>query len=200
MGGPGSGRWRRHIKRISVDDLPFILDINRWTQEGIIKAGNFLSGRWIWEDPKTGEEKSAIRFDVDCRDPFSPSLRLHYTITQKRTGEQVDVDYKIYLQTTCPHFGGKRWWFTCPGTVNGHPCSRRVGKLYAPPGARYFGCRHCHHLTYDTCLLSHNSDFVALGVPPGRLLRAIRMVRETNSGRKRPKSRQGRTRYWNGMP
>ena len=23
-----------------------------------------------------------------------------------------------------------------------------MGKLYLPPGGRYFGCRHCHDLTY----------------------------------------------------
>jgi hypothetical protein len=27
-------------------------------------------------------------------------------------------------------------------------CGRRVGKLYLPPVARYYGCRTCHDLTY----------------------------------------------------
>jgi hypothetical protein len=35
--------------------------------------------------------------------------------------------------------------------VNGRPCQRRVGKLYLPPGGRYYGCRHCHALTYTSC-------------------------------------------------
>jgi hypothetical protein len=26
-----------------------------------------------------------------------------------------------------------------------------VGKLYLPPHCRYFGCRHCHDLTYTSC-------------------------------------------------
>jgi pyruvate-formate lyase-activating enzyme len=26
-----------------------------------------------------------------------------------------------------------------------------VAKLYLPPGSRYFGCRHCHNLTYQSC-------------------------------------------------
>jgi hypothetical protein len=26
-----------------------------------------------------------------------------------------------------------------------------VGKLYLPPHARYFGCRHRHELTYTSC-------------------------------------------------
>ena len=28
------------------------------------------------------------------------------------------------------------------------PCGRRVGKLYLAPSGHYFGCRHCHELTY----------------------------------------------------
>jgi hypothetical protein len=35
-----------------------------------------------------------------------------------------------------------------------------VGKLFSPPGERYFGCRHCHDLTYTTCQRSHVDDRV----------------------------------------
>jgi hypothetical protein len=38
------------------------------------------------------------------------------------------------------------------------PCGRRVGKLYLPPGASYFGCRHCYELTYKSCQESHKLD------------------------------------------
>jgi hypothetical protein len=34
----------------------------------------------------------------------------------------------------------------------------RVGKLYLPLGSRYFGCRHCHELTYASCQESHKYD------------------------------------------
>jgi hypothetical protein len=33
-----------------------------------------------------------------------------------------------------------------------------VGKLYLPPGAGYYGCRHCHELTYTSCQESHQYD------------------------------------------
>jgi len=42
--------------------------------------------------------------------------------------------------------------------VNGRGCGRRVGKLYLPPGGRYFGCRQCHDLTYTSCQESHRYD------------------------------------------
>jgi hypothetical protein len=33
-----------------------------------------------------------------------------------------------------------------------------VGKLYLPPGGRYFGCRHCYNLTYTSCQESRKYD------------------------------------------
>jgi hypothetical protein len=42
--------------------------------------------------------------------------------------------------------------------VGGVPCGRRAGKLYLPPGGRYFGCRLCHGLTYTSCQESHKYD------------------------------------------
>ena len=34
--------------------------------------------------------------------------------------------------------------------MNGACCGRRVGTLYLPPGSKYFGCRHCYNLSYDS--------------------------------------------------
>jgi hypothetical protein len=81
-------------------------------------------------------------------------VRLHYTFT--RSGEK--VDYRVRLLTTCLRHGTLRWWFACPLSVNGRPCGRRVGKLYLPPGGRYYGCRHCHRLTYRSCQESRKYD------------------------------------------
>jgi hypothetical protein len=54
------------------------------------------------------------------------------------------------------------WWFRCPLVVAGVPCRGRCRKLYLPPGARYFGCRRCHQLTYTSCRESHPCREVAL--------------------------------------
>jgi hypothetical protein len=54
-----------------------------------------------------------------------PWLRLSTTF--KATG--FAVDYRVCLTTTRPRFGGLRWWFVCPLTKAGRPCTRRVGKL-----------------------------------------------------------------------
>jgi hypothetical protein len=33
-----------------------------------------------------------------------------------------------------------------------------VGKLYLPPGGKFFGCRQCYDLTYESCQRSHKYD------------------------------------------
>jgi hypothetical protein len=68
----------------------------------------------------------------DKRGPGSPEARI----------------YEVQLTTTRCHFGGWRWWFSCPLVVRGVPCNRRCRILYRPLGAPYFGCRECWRLTY----------------------------------------------------
>ena len=97
--------------------------------------------QWVSKD--TGTVESALQFQVDATDPDA-TLRLSYTLP--RTGES--LNYLIRLQTTTPHLGGLRWWFTCPLVVDGEPCDRRVQKLYLPYGGKYYGCRHCYQLGY----------------------------------------------------
>jgi hypothetical protein len=156
MGGPGSGNhyhWWRSGKKTTVEDCRF-LDANRWMREGILRAGVWRQGGWAWfRDEEREEKTSSIGYEVNTQDA-PPRVRLFYTFTEK--GEH--VDYCIPLVTTQPHLGGLRWWFVCPLVVNDRPCNRRVGKLYLPPGGRYFGCRHCYDLTYTSCQESHKYD------------------------------------------
>jgi hypothetical protein len=81
-------------------------------------------------------------------------LVLQYRITG--TGDQIDLP--IRLEITRPNLGGVRWWGRCPLVVSNVACNMRVCKLYLPPGGRYFGCRHCHQLTYTNCQESHGDD------------------------------------------
>ena len=83
-----------------------------------------------------------------------------YTITDRETGEKVDYDYRIPLTTTSCHFGGKRYWFICPWSVNGKYCGRRVGTLFM--GGKHFACRHCHNLTYSSRNQPHTGRYSLL--------------------------------------
>src|SRR5205823_10573823 len=104
------------------------------------------------------------------------TVTLHY-----RWRDTEDVRIPVRLETTPTQFGGRRWWFTCPLVVRGVPCCRRVGKLYLPPGARYFGCRKCHDLSYRSSQEAHQAErvFGKLGLDPeGARLLASRWERK----------------------
>jgi hypothetical protein len=158
MGGPGSGNnyhWHRPSKKTVVEDCQE-LDASRLMREGILASDVRLSGSWRWYNAATNETTSSIAFEVCTLGESAPWLRLFYTFK----AEQKSADYRVSLTTTRPRFGGLRWWFICPLIVNGRPCGQRVGKLYLPPGGRYFGCRRCHSLTYTSCQESHKYDRV----------------------------------------
>lgn len=148
MGGRGSGSWYRWNKKDTVDD-GLSLDINKLVRDGRIVRG-YGAGSMRWTNTRTGEETASIGFILDPLGEDGLTMRLRYTKTG-RNNDKESLDYPIMLQTTRPNYGGRRWWFTCPLVVNGRPCRRRVGKLYLPPGGKYFGCRHCYNLTYKSC-------------------------------------------------
>jgi hypothetical protein len=76
--------------------------------------------------------------------PDFPRLALSYTVGE----EKKEIKYVVpIIQTDC-NFGSTRFWFQCSLYKNGERCGRRVGVLYKT--GEYFGCRHCHELTYRT--------------------------------------------------
>jgi hypothetical protein len=157
MGGSGSGahyyHWWRGTKKTVVEHCRQ-LDAVRFTREGVLRAGAWSAGSWCWwRDAERTEKEASVCYEVDTT-AEPPWLRLSYNI--KATGDE--LDYRVGLVATRPRFGGLRWWFICPLSVNGQECDRRVRKLYLPPGGRYFGCRHCHELTYTSCQESHKYD------------------------------------------
>jgi hypothetical protein len=186
MGRYGSGRG--HSKKEIVEDCR-VLDVNRWTREGILREAVHHFGGWKWCNAATGEETSSIGYEVDTTDMAFPWVRLSYTF--RRTQEQ--MDFTIRLQITRPYVGGLHWWFICPLLRLGSPCNHRVSKLYLPPDARYYGCRHCYDLTYQSCqesdkrvtfLRKHPEALMALldgpleDVPTSQLLLGLKVLRK----------------------
>jgi hypothetical protein len=116
--------------------------------------GGVRTGGMKWS--RNGEKTGSIGFEVSTvkGDEY---IRLQYTQTNTETGEKTELDYKVWLDWTSCYFGGRRWWFICPLITNGQACSRRVGSLQLA-GSKYFGCRHCHNLTYESSKESHRFD------------------------------------------
>ena len=115
---------------------------------------------------RNGERTGGISFVVSTVEG-DEYIRFQYTLADRYSGEKNDLDYKVRLGSTPCNFGGRRWWFICPLVVNGRACTRRVGVLYLA-GGRYFGCRHCYNLTYESSKESHKFDklFLKMGVDP----------------------------------
>lgn len=154
LGGLGSGRWHLHNKKMTVEDC-LVLSITKLSRDGLITRRHVNGSLW-WTNTATGERTASLGYSLEPVGEEGLILRLRYTVG--RDGDKQEVDEPIRLQTTYPHFGGIRWWFTCPLVVDGKPCNRRAGKLYLPPGGRYFGCRTCYDLTYTSSQESHKYD------------------------------------------
>ena len=151
MGGIGSGQWARPRKRATVQDCNS-LDVNQLARDGVLRVGALTS--CCWQDHH-GNQTLLLDFSTVAGDHSSPILLLSYRWEDWRGGASEAISIPVTLQTPFPNFGGKRWYFTCPLVIDGVPCNRRMGKLYLPPGARHFGCRICHDLTYQSCRVSH---------------------------------------------
>lgn len=97
-------------------------------------------------------------------------INFQYVYDDLTTGKKIDLDYSVKLISTPCKYGGDRWWFLCPLIVDGVECNRKVEKLYLPSNSMYFGCRHCHNLTYNSCLgdseqiefLVNNSELIPI--------------------------------------
>ena len=146
MGGWGSGNWHRRSKKTTVEDS---LSLAVGDFRGRIYPHSTGKFSWTW----AGGNTVIIGYFVVWARGGPPTLTLHY---RWRDGEEIRVP--IRLQTTPTNFNGERWWFTCPLIVDGVACRRRAGNVYLPPGARYFGCRKCHDLTYRSCQEAHQAE------------------------------------------
>ena len=145
------GRWS-YSDRWTVEECKSI------TTKFLNKHHYFNGGvRWggmNWS--RNGEQTGSIGFVISTTEN-DEYIRFQYTQTDRHSSEKTELDYKARLVWTPCHFGGRRWWFICPLVVNGHVCNRRIGVLYLASG-KYFGCRHCHNLTYESCKESHKFD------------------------------------------
>lgn len=150
-----SSRWTTNeCKSLSV----------KFLNENHYFDGGLRWGGCNWS--RNGEQTGSIGFTVSTVEG-DEYIRFQYTQTDRNTNEKTELDYKAQIESTPCHFGGRRWWFICPLVVNGRACYRRVGVLYMASG-KYFGCRHCYNLTYESSKESHKFDrmFLKMGISP----------------------------------
>jgi len=156
MGGTGSGRWTYHEKRRTVEEC-WAMSISEVDRVVDFSKPGSISHLFRPTIPKTGKRMPPVRIKSKVGGDGKPLLELSYTVKDRWSVED-RVEEGVRLKTTQPNFGRVRWWFSCPRVVDGRECGRRVGKLYRPPGGRYFACRRCLDLTYVSCQNSHRYD------------------------------------------
>ena len=141
-------RWFPN-KKITVEECNR-LEISFLKKQGFLEKGRlFRTGSIRWSIDGQEIRSIGIRVNLGMEGSWPGHrnfLEFNYTITDSKTGEKTNCNYRADLVSTPCRFGGQRWWFLCP-IVN---CDRRVGVLYLPYGGKYFGCRHCYDLTYES--------------------------------------------------
>jgi hypothetical protein len=143
MGGYGSGSRSR--RKPTVEECR-ALDIARFPVTEFAHQSPWPTVI-SWRNYRD-EVTASVGYTCEPGGSGSAILRFRYSVT--RGGETTQIDEPIPVVTSQPYFGGVRWWFICPLTFDGAACQRRVRKLYLPSGGRYFGCRTCYNLTYET--------------------------------------------------
>ena len=146
MGGYGSGRPSTTNKL----DEGLTLDINKIKRDGAIAHNAYRSGTLTWTKVDTGKQTAAIGYKASTVDQNDMWFRVHYTHKPNRENEPVEMDYKIKLETTQPHYGGKRFWFICPLT------NERAAILHNPLGSKWFASRLAFNLKYQSQSLSEH--------------------------------------------
>ncbi len=145
MGGLGSGRFGQRAKKDLAKDS-IVLNLADLLRHGL-NPELPCSGTILSLNPVTRATIGSYEFTLTI-EAGEPIFRLRYFVGSE--GMQENVDLSMPLVTSRPNFGGVRWWFLCPLTVDGKPCRRRVSKLYLPYARSLFGCRNCHRLTYQS--------------------------------------------------
>ena len=117
------------------------------------------------------------------------TVKVERTSTYEMNIDLLDTSQRVYLHSTPLHFGGVRWWFSCPR------CWRRCAKLYLR--GSLFGCRVCLNLTYESCQ-EETAAFLGelaaqLGISPAQIKRE--MAQDTRQRKEWRRKRDRRTDY-----
>lgn len=136
MGGYGSGQWRS--RRLTVRAVPW-LDIGRLRPA---LRSNTVTPSWTESWSRRGETIGTIGCTL-LRESAGPVLQLNYTVTP-HGGQPESVSHRVNLESTPCHYGGVRWWFSCPA----RRCEKRCRFLHL--SGKHFVCRQCAGLTYES--------------------------------------------------
>ena len=87
-----------------------------------------------------GEEEFPVELTVDMRSE-GPGF-IDFAHKTRDTSNPQPIRYRIWLNWSRPHYGGRRYWFCCPGT------GKWATKLFLPLGGHRFLSRGAYCLGY----------------------------------------------------
>lgn len=133
MGGYGSGQQGTRPVAEQSSPLPIglVAPVLRTLAPGGFATGR--SVRWRWSN---GDIAAVAQYSVSCAASGQITVWLAYLV-----GERIVSD-PIAVVTTCPQYGGLRYWWSCPD------CGGRAGVLYCPSRRHLWRCRQCYQVTY----------------------------------------------------
>jgi hypothetical protein len=135
MGGYGSTRWGWHVPKDTVEasigiKIADLQNLQKYAQIGA--SERVYSGSFSWQP--SGASVSYLL--------IGQQLTLSYRMRRGQGDAWQDRQDIIRMEATRPHYGGRRWWFTCP------ICERRAGAVYLDRRRWRFCCRQCAGLVY----------------------------------------------------
>jgi hypothetical protein len=111
-----------------------------------------------------GEERFPVELTIDTRSD-GPGF-IDFSHETRDTCDPMPISYRIWLNWSRPRYGGRRYWFCCPGS------GERALKLFLPLGGHRFLSREGYRLGY-ACQREARSD---------RLMRKARKLHRALGG------------------
>ncbi len=128
----GRGVW---LKKRMVEEC-WDLDM-KWLKDRI----DFTKKDWASISMKSSWGRKFIAIiTYEPRDP----LVIHYHWYNAKSEINEVLSCRLQWEATPCNYGGFRYWFLCPS------CFSRRRILYMPYGAKYFSCRICYNLCYES--------------------------------------------------
>jgi len=144
---PRLGR-KRWTSRFTVEEC-LALDVESLHRSGIFASAPGTIWKTVWET-SWGGNKAELGYVVVLNPAGGLALWIDPEQANIHPALKLPGKYLVPIATIRPYLGGRRFLFQCPVLHDGKPCGRRVGRLYLPPGERFFACRKCHGLTYKS--------------------------------------------------
>jgi hypothetical protein len=128
-----------------------------------LRAHNYLTGfcggNLSWS--RDGESTGNINVQIDINAEY-PSIRFTYRSHEYAEDVWKDIDYSFPMTSIPCRYGGRKWFFICGLYKSGNYCGRKARILYGV--GKYFGCRHCANLSYQSCNENKRSKYAFLRI------------------------------------